>query len=523
MSAGFDNMLHFVGVVEDAHDLTNSGRVRVRAFGIHPPRDAKTNEDSVPTAYLPWATVLDGTYGTSPIIPSVGDWVFGFFIDGREAQQPIVMGRLPGMNLSFPAGSGEPGEDGYTPPEAIHKWGEPHCHRYVTGEDAGMGQGVNQRVYQRSNIETADGGSFDEPAIMMPENNYTNRVLQSKDGDNFIVLGSGEDGDASDYFLISHSSGSVVQIDANGTVFIKAFGDKYNSTEGCEATNVQGSFDQNISEDYTLQVGKAGTIKIKGDLDIECNDFNVRAARNINLHSALKTNVSGAGIGLHATADDINMVAQANLKAMTNLGGMYFKCLMPGNIAGDGGDFHVDSYKTNLYSLAYTKIHSTGTPAISAQVLPYPDVAHLGVDISSKTSLRIDALATMNINALGIMGINSGAALGIKSIGTLDIHSTAQLGLGAGALVNLDGTLVNIGNGTASATGGLATGTVTASITPQIVQSALGAIPNISVTELAAVVKPPEITNSLFPKLKRLVERLKPIITGVMGSGDNLD
>jgi hypothetical protein len=109
----------------------------------------------------------------------------------------------------------------------------------------------------------------------------------------------------------------------------------------------------------------------------------------------------------------------------------------------------------------------------------------------------------MNINALGIMGINSGAALGIKSIGTLDIHSTAQLGLGAGALVNLDGTLVNIGNGTASATGGVATGTVTSSLAPQIVQSALGAVPNISVTEL--------------------VERLKPIITGVMGSGDNLD
>jgi hypothetical protein len=137
--------------------------------------------------------------------------------------------------------------------------------------------------------------------------------------------------------------------------------------------------------------------------------------------------------------------------------------------------------------------------------------------------MRIDALATMNINALGIMGINSGAALGIKSVGTLDIHASAQLGLGAGALVNLDGALVNIGNGTASATGGLATGTVTASITPQIVQSALGAIPNISVTELAAVVKPPEITNSLFPKISRLIERLKPIITGIMGSGDNLD
>ena len=90
MSEGFNNMLHFVGVVEDIHDRTNSGRVRVRAFGIHPPRAEEGQEDSVPTAHLPWATVLDGTYGVAPVIPSVGEWVFGFFIDGREAQQPII-------------------------------------------------------------------------------------------------------------------------------------------------------------------------------------------------------------------------------------------------------------------------------------------------------------------------------------------------------------------------------------------------------------------------------------------------
>ena len=45
MSDGFRNMLHFVGVVEDAHDKTNSGRVRVRAFGIHPPRDSQDEQD----------------------------------------------------------------------------------------------------------------------------------------------------------------------------------------------------------------------------------------------------------------------------------------------------------------------------------------------------------------------------------------------------------------------------------------------------------------------------------------------
>ena len=59
MSGGFNNMLHFVGVVEDIHDKTNAGRVRVRAFGIHPPRISEDVEDNVPTRDLPWATVLE--------------------------------------------------------------------------------------------------------------------------------------------------------------------------------------------------------------------------------------------------------------------------------------------------------------------------------------------------------------------------------------------------------------------------------------------------------------------------------
>jgi len=519
--SGFNNMMHFAGVVEDNMDLTNSGRVRVRVFGIHPPRDSADDGDSVPTDDLPWATVLDASYGTSPVIPSVGDWVFGFFIDGREAQQPVVMGRLPGMHLQMPGGSGEPGEDGYLPPEAVNKFGKPDLHRYQGGEGAGQGQTLAQRTLANINIMQANGETFDEPPIMMPENNYNNRVVKSKDGDNFIVLGSGEDGESSDYFLISHSSGSVFQIDANGTIFVKAFADKYNTTQGIESNYVRGSQHSTIDEDYTLKVGKSGKICVNGRLDIECTDFNVRAARNINLDAGVKVNVSGAGIGMFASADDINLVAHTNLKALTTLGGMYFKCLSPGipGVSG-GGDFHVDSYKTNLYSISYTKIHSTGTPAISTQTLPYPDVGHLGVDISSKTSMRIDSLATMNINATGILGINSGAALGIKSVGTLDIHSTAQLGIGAGALLNLDGTLVNVGNGTASATGGLATGSVTSSIAPQLVQKTLGAVPNISI-ELAKAVAPQEITNVVNPEMPVQTKRWWHPITSFMRSDDD--
>lgn len=516
--SGFSNMLHFVGVVEDNNDLSNNGRVKVRAFGIHPPRSSEGKEDDVPTDHLPWATVLDGSYGISPVIPSVGEWVFGFFIDGNEAQQPMIMGRLPGQHLQMPAGSGEPGEDGMLPPETANQFGKPGGHRYQYGEGANQGQTLTQRVLANSGIPQADGGSFDEPPIMMPENNYKNRVIKSSDGNNFIVLGSGEDGESSDYFLISHSSGSVFQIDANGTIFVKAFADKYNTTQGVESTYVRGSSHSTIDEDYTLKVGKSGKISVNGRLDIECTDFNVRAARNINLDAGVKVNVSGAGIGMFATADDINMVAHTNLKALTTLGGMYFKCLMPGNVAGDGGDFHVDSYKTNLYSVAYTKIHSTGLPAVSTQTLPYPDVGHLGIDISSKTSMRLDSLATMNINSTGIMGISSVAALGIKTTGTLDIHSTGLLGIGTTGILSMDGTLVNIGNATAAVTGGLATTSITASIAPQLLQKGTGAVPNVSLTEIAVVVKPQEITNTAQPILPARTKRWWHVITSIMRS-----
>ena len=532
MSEGFNNMLHFVGVVEDIHDRTNSGRVRVRAFGIHPPRAEEGQEDSVPTAHLPWATVLDGTYGVAPVIPSVGEWVFGFFIDGREAQQPIITGRLPGMHLQMPAGSGEPGEDGYLPDEAVNQFGAPPLHRYQGGEDAQKGQTLSQRVFQNNNIVQADGDSFDEPPVMMPENNYDNRLVKSKDGDNFIVLGSGQDGDNNDYILISHSSGSVFQIDANGTMLVKSFSDKYNTTDGVESNYITGSQHTNIQDDYTLKVenGK-GKIQIAGNFDIECTDFNVKASRNINLNAGAKINASGLGVGVYAKGDDINLVAHQHLKASTAVGGMYFKCISPGvptpGMTSNGGDFHVDSYKMNLHSLSYTKLHSTGLPAVSAGLLPYPDVGHNGIDIYSTTSLRMNSLATMNISTVGVMGINAGGAMGVTAGGAMNLYAVGTLGIGATLAVSLDSVVptagVLIGNGTAGGTLSAGGASVTASLAPQLVQSTVGAVPNISVTEIASCVKPPDIEHPVVPLLTPLVKRVKSVFTSMFGSGDNLD
>jgi hypothetical protein len=509
MSGLFNNLIWFVGVVEDRQDLTNAGRVRVRAFGIHPPKG-----EALPTHHLPWATVLDGSYGAAEVIPKVGDWVFGFFIDGREAQHPMVMGRIPGMNLSFPAGSGQPGEDGYIPPESLQDFGAPPLHRYVSGEDAEFGQAILQRAFKREDISMANDDTFDEPDIMTPERNLDNRVIKSKNGDNFLVLCDPVENEGGDFILLSHSSGSVFQIDPNGTIFVKSFGDTYNSTEGLEFNNIMGSQHTNIKEDWTLKVETgSGKVWINGDLDIECENFNLTARNTVNIKSAIKANISGGSVGIFATSDDINLVAYDNIKNMSgnplNGGGFYVQSLF--------GDVHVDSYKMNLYSTAYTKIASLGTPAISTQTIPYEDVTHKGVEINSPVLVSLTSLGTVAISATAAASIHSLGVTNVSAVGKVDVVAGATLNLNATGVTSLDGSLVNVGMGTLE-TSGTTLAAVTALRGPQVALAS--ALP--SITERATAVNPgniPPSRPSLFGS--NFLERQNPPMTSFMGHGDD--
>lgn len=134
----------FIGEVVDKDDPLNLGRVRVRVIGLHP-ADPQTNFstkdelDEVEDIDLPWAPCINGTYGKMNMVPEDGDWVFGFFIDGRDAQHPMLLGTVPGMNTDDtgatqdnPAGQDQtgaaPGEGDNAPPAPR---GEP----IVTDED----------------------------------------------------------------------------------------------------------------------------------------------------------------------------------------------------------------------------------------------------------------------------------------------------------------------------------------------------------------------------------------------------
>lgn len=122
----------FIGQVVDNNDPTNGNRVRVRCLGVHPDdpnqeTNDKMEKDRVDNDDLHWAILINGSYGKLEFIPDEGDWVFGFFADGRDCQHPYVMGSLMSQGIDArnmipecppgqaPTGGGAPGTGGQAP------------------------------------------------------------------------------------------------------------------------------------------------------------------------------------------------------------------------------------------------------------------------------------------------------------------------------------------------------------------------------------------------------------------------
>jgi hypothetical protein len=97
-AVGQDSFKWWFGIVENSTDKDDPalGRVKVRIFGYH-----SEDRKILPTEKLPWAVVLQPT--TSAAVNGMGQsgnglkggsLVVGFFADGNDAQQPIVIGSL---------------------------------------------------------------------------------------------------------------------------------------------------------------------------------------------------------------------------------------------------------------------------------------------------------------------------------------------------------------------------------------------------------------------------------------------
>lgn len=105
----------FIGIVEETADPMQAGRVRVRCLSYHTP-----DHTMLPTENLLWAQCVlpvdnagIGQVGSFAVGLLPGSWVLGFFRDGTDMQDPVVMGGFSGaagtsINYQDNFGYGDP-------------------------------------------------------------------------------------------------------------------------------------------------------------------------------------------------------------------------------------------------------------------------------------------------------------------------------------------------------------------------------------------------------------------------------
>jgi len=316
---GHNGFLWFTGVVEDRNDPQKAGRIRVRALGHH-----TSNTTILPTSDLPWAhTMLPSTAaGISGLGQSAtglveGSWVLGYFRDGNDRQEPIVLGTLPG----YPSELSQSG--GFYDPNAIYpKYkDEPDTNRLAVANEDKEHLSLTLRKATRitgiatadfnshtnadgaSVMEASDGDTFDQPEIPYAAVYPFNNVYESESGH----IREYDDTSGAERIHERHRTGTSYEIDASGNKVEIIKGESYRLLSNKEQVQIQGQSDISIDGRHKLYINKSG---------VENNHYDIQ----IGAGASINIQVDSGDVNIHTIQGKINMNAGGdyNLKVGGN-------------------------------------------------------------------------------------------------------------------------------------------------------------------------------------------------------------
>ena len=277
---GQDGFVWFTGVVEDRKDPTKLGRVRVRCVGYHTDDKVK-----IPTEDLPWAWVMQNIHtpsmagwGETPGFMVEGTWVVGFFRDADELQEPIVIGTLPGIpeNLGDPTkGFNDPNPSetdenvSKYPPNPLesssHGINESDINRLArneTGKSHNMLQTKASSQTEFANI--ASRNPFGEPTSAYEAEYPYNHVMETESGH----IREYDDTNFKERIHEYHKAGTYYEVDGGGSRTVKVVGDGYHIIAGSDNVFVGGNCNLTIDSNCNMYIKKDWNVQVDGDMNL---------------------------------------------------------------------------------------------------------------------------------------------------------------------------------------------------------------------------------------------------------------
>jgi hypothetical protein len=287
--AGKSGFIWWIGFVEDRQDPLKLGRVKVRCVGWHP-----DNKMQLPTDKLPWSMTAFPPNNTNPYAPKEGDMCFGFFSDGENAQEPILLGIFP----SIPLKAANPQEAFSDPRVAAQLAAAPRPPKskeyktdgtgiVVTEESQAKLNPVNLDEPTTSRIARNDTASItktfiqerkDKKVSSVPTATSTWNEPETKYGavypyNNVMETESGhiveyDDTPGKERIHIAHRNGSFTEWYPDGDRVEKITKDKYTIVMKDDNVYIMGDCNITVQGNAEVYVQKNATVKIDGNVDV---------------------------------------------------------------------------------------------------------------------------------------------------------------------------------------------------------------------------------------------------------------
>ena len=322
---GLEGFIWYIGVVEDRQDPEQLGRVRVRCFGWHTDEKSK-----IPTEQLPWAHPVMPVNSPNAYTPKEGDMVFGFFMDGDNAQNPAIMGVLPGKPENKPdyqKGFSDPGNNlgnrPKKPDDASEQYPKSKYIREQTTNRLSRGKPDGTIISTRKknlkkNITSVGGVSWSEPTPAFNPTYPYNNALETESGHALEF----DDSPGQERVHLAHRKGSFIEIDKDGNRVEKIVKDNYSLTMGSNFVYIAGKCSVTVDGDCNLKVG--GNLNIGADGDVRIKGKNVlieststtdfKIGGEARITSGGKLNLKGSTAVLQGAVIDLP-AAQINMQS----------------------------------------------------------------------------------------------------------------------------------------------------------------------------------------------------------------